>query len=442
MSLRYRNILHSLSKYLPETQAIINRAVLEGFTLPSSATLTYINTLIAVMKVDGYWAKRDLILNFAYNDENCREFSMINWKNPSGNLATENNSYYNLFARSEEFDNNGFWAKVGSTVTANDVLAPNGTLTADRINITGATARIQSAVAQYTILVGHKYNFSVYVNPDTRDTITLRDQVNTPNGATFNLSTLVATNTGNGTDATITDVGGGWYRCSVNFMPATTNLNIGLAGSPTVAQLYLWGAQLTEGYGVKAYQQTVVSYSALQYVGRGFYGNINWNQSIPNTYNINTGYNPFSDGVAYTLNDASMDIITQNNLGTNNWVGSAGGNTANNILRIGTAGQASRLNSGNSNLNAATDTNTLGYIALNRINSTDMRVVVNSTVLNRTQTSTVINNSNQVLYSYTSLNQGGLFSYYSMGAEVVTEGQLFRTAYNNYLTNIGLTPIA
>jgi hypothetical protein len=393
------------------------------------------------MITDGYWSKRDLILNFSYNDINCRDFSMINWKNPSGNLATENNSYYNLFARSEEFDNS-FWAKVSSTVTTNDTTAPDGTLTADRINITGVTGRLQVASGQYIPLLGKKYNFSIYVKPNTRNIITLRDQLNTPNGAIFDLSTLVATNTGNGTNATITDVGSGWYRCSVDFLPATTNLNIGLFGSPTVAQLYLWGAQLTEGYGVKAYQQTVASYSALQYDSKGFYGNINWNQSVPNTYNIDTGYNPFSDGVAYTLNDASMDIITQNNLGTNNWVGSAGGNTANNILRIGNAGQASRLNSGNSNLNAATDTNTLGYIALNRINSTDMRIVLNSTVLNRTQTSTVINNSNQVLYSYTSLNQGGLFSYYSMGAEVVTEGQLFRTAYNNYLTNIGLTPIA
>lgn len=432
--------LRNSGGFLPETQAIINRANLEGFTLPSETTLLTIDVLIKAMITDGYWAKRDLILNFAYNDDNCREFSMINWKNPSGNLATENNSYYNLFARSEEFDNS-FWARVGGTITANDVIAPDGTLTADRFNITGLTARLQVASGQYIPLLGKKYNFSIYVKPGTRDIITLRDQLNTPNGASFNLSTLTVTNTGNGTNATITAEANGFYRCSVDFMPVSTNINVGLGGSPTVAQLWMWGAQLTEGYGVKTYQKTVISYSALQYEGRGFYGNIPWNFSIPNTYNIDTGYNPFVDGINYALNNASMEVITQNNLGTNNYVGSSGGNTVNNTIRIGTAGSVSRINS-SGNLFTSVDTNTIGYIALNRIDSVNHKIVVKNIISDNTRVSTSIPNANQILYSYNSLNQGGLFSYYSMGAEVVTEGQLFRTAYNNYLTNIGLTPIA
>ncbi len=426
--------------YSPELQAIIDRANLEGFTLPSETTLLIMDVLIQAMITDGYWAKRDLILNFAYNDDNCREFSMINWKNPSGSLGTENNSYYNLFARSEEF-NNSWWSQVGFTVATNDTIAPDGTLTADRFNITGATARLQSAYAQYTVIIGKKYNFSIYVKPDTRTSITLRDQLNTPNGATFNLSTLTATNTGNGTNATITAEANGFYRCSVDFIATTINLNVGLGGSPTVSQLWMWGAQLTEGYGVKTYQKTVISYSALQYEGRGFYGNIPWNFSIPNTYNIDTGYNPFTDGINYTLNNASMEVITQNNLGTNNYIGSSGGNTVNNSIRIGTSGATSRINS-SGNLFTAVNTTTIGYIALNRIDSVNHKVVVTSTILDNTSVSTSIPNANHFLYSYNSLNQGGLFSYYSMGAEVVIEGQLFRTAYNNYLTAIGLTPIA
>jgi hypothetical protein len=441
MSHLYRTLMAvPRSSYCPELRAVIDRAILEGFPLPIESTLNALDVLIRTLISIGYLNLRDLILNFAYNDENCRLFSMINIANPSGPLATENNSYYNLFARSEEFDNT-WWSRVSSTVTANDTIAPDGTLTADRFNITGVTARLQIGSGQYIPLLGKKYNFSIYVKPDTRYIITLRDQLSTPNGATFNLSTLTATNTGNGTNATITTEANGFYRCSVDFMPATTNINVGIGNSPIPSQCWMWGAQLTEGYGVKTYQKTVISYSALQYEGRGFYGNINWNQSIPNTYNIDTGYNPFTDGINYTLDNASMEVITQYNLGTNNYVGSSGGNTVNNNLRIGTAGATSRINS-SGNLFSTVNTNTIGYIALNRIDSVNHKVVINSTILDNTIVSTSIPNANHFLYSYNSLNQGGLFSYYSMGAEVVIEGQLFRTAYNNYLLSIGLTPIA
>lgn len=440
MSLRYRNILHSLSKYLPETQAIINRAVLEGFTLPSTTTLSYINTLIAVMKVDGYWAKRDLILNFAYNDINCRDFSRINWKNPTGNLSTEINPFYNLFPFSEQLDNS-LWSKVGTIVTTNSIIAPDGTTTAELLTSTGVTARVQGTATinnQFPINIGLKYNWSCYVKEGTYNI--LRIAQGTVFIASFNLTLETATNLSIGQNATITSVGSGWYRCSVDIENTSIPPTFFYGG--TIGNtMYLWGMQATEGFGVQTYQKTEGQYSSLQYSNQGFHGGLNWNAVI-NSYSFDTGYNPVTDGVTYTLNDASMDIITQNNININNWVGSAGGNTANNALRIGSAGLGSRLNADNSNLNVVTDTNTLGYIGLNRINSTDMRVVVNSTVLDRTQTSTVINNSNQFLWRYTNNSQGGRYSWFSMGAEVVTEGQLFRTAYNNYLTNIGLTPIA
>lgn len=73
---------------LPETQAIIDRAVLESFTLPNNNTINHINSLIKELKDIGYWQIRDLFFNFAYNDINLVNFSRINWINPSGTLAT------------------------------------------------------------------------------------------------------------------------------------------------------------------------------------------------------------------------------------------------------------------------------------------------------------------------------------------------------------------
>lgn len=440
MSLRYRTILTALNKYLPETQAIIDRAVLEGFTLPSETTLAYINTLIYVMKADGYWAKRDLILNFAYNDLNCRDFSRINWKNPSGALATEINPFYNLLPFSEQIDN-GLWTKVDTTVTTNSTIAPDGTTTAELLTSISGAARVQGSVTiqrQFPTGIEMKYNWSCYAKAGTHNI--LRIAQGTVPIASFDLTAVTATNLDVGQNATITSVGSGWYRCSVDIENTNTTPAFFYGGAAGTT-MYLWGLQATEGFGVKTYQKTEGQYASLQYSIEGFYGGLNWNEVI-DSYSFDTGYNPVTDGITYTLDNASMDIITQNNVNTNNYIGSAGGTSINNTLRIGNGGTNSRLNGGTANLNIATNTTTLGYIALNRINSTDMRMVVNSTVLNRTQTSTVINNSNQFLWRYNNQSQGGRYSWFSMGAEVVTEGQLFRTAYNNYLTNIGLTPIA
>lgn len=88
MSSYYRIL--ALPKLLTETQAIINRAVLEGFTLPSNAIIKSIDTLILSMKTSGFWDKQDYILNFSYNNALLTNFSRINWKNPSFALATLN----------------------------------------------------------------------------------------------------------------------------------------------------------------------------------------------------------------------------------------------------------------------------------------------------------------------------------------------------------------
>jgi hypothetical protein len=70
-----------------ELQHVINRAYAEGFTLPSTSTLAYCDTLITEMKNDGVWNLSDVYLNFAYNDTNLSGFSRINWKNPYGALG-------------------------------------------------------------------------------------------------------------------------------------------------------------------------------------------------------------------------------------------------------------------------------------------------------------------------------------------------------------------
>jgi hypothetical protein len=85
-----------------ELQQIINRAYAEVFTLPSTSTLVYCDTLITEMKNDGTWNLTDIFFNFAYNDSSLTDFARINWKNPNGKLglATLNGSL--------TYQNNGF----------------------------------------------------------------------------------------------------------------------------------------------------------------------------------------------------------------------------------------------------------------------------------------------------------------------------------------------
>ena len=83
-----------------------------------------------------------------------------------------------------------------------------------------------------------------------------------------------------------------------------------------------------------------------------------------------------------------------------------------------------------------------GYKAINRTSATDITLVVGATSISGTLASTVIPNQKAFIHRGGFVNGTNTKGYYSIGASVVTEGQIFRTAYNIYLTNIGLSPIA
>ena len=69
----------------------------------------------------------------------------------------------NLVFYSEQFDN-AAWTKANSTVTSNATTAPNGTLTADRIQITSATnARVFQSGTGASLTVGQPYTFSCWI---------------------------------------------------------------------------------------------------------------------------------------------------------------------------------------------------------------------------------------------------------------------------------------
>lgn len=181
----------------------------------------------------------------------------------------------NLVTYSEEFEN-AVWGKANLTVTSNVTTSPNGTINADRI-IENAIPGQKAITRGITIASGQAVTYSIYLKMNGRNSTSVFVYDNTFTngfGANFNLSTgVVALNQNQGTgvlsSSLITNVGNGWYRCSISgVVGAATSLVLaaylanGTSTSYTgdgVSGVFIWGAQLELGSNATSYIPTVAS---------------------------------------------------------------------------------------------------------------------------------------------------------------------------------------
>ena len=158
----------------------------------------------------------------------------------------------NDMQRTEEFDNS-YWTKYDTSVSPNQIVSPNGAVTADRIlEDTGTSAHQIGRAFSFTL--GSYYAVSVFVKENGRNFQITAGNTNTWRGsAIYNLSTGSVQSTTYGT-ASIENYGNGWYRCMLvgeALATASTNINFGLiSGTSTTSYtgdgssgVYLWGAQ-------------------------------------------------------------------------------------------------------------------------------------------------------------------------------------------------------
>jgi hypothetical protein len=176
---------------------------------------------------------------------------------------------YNIFNRTEAF---GAWTKTASLTTINNTItAPNGTLTAETLRIGVSTSSTRYRVYQFFPLPINTYTASFYLKKANHRWIQLNfvSSVFGVSWANFDLEDGVIGNTGTGAIATITDVGNGWYRCTLQASSNTAtsstaceivvinNTNGGAypAYQSTVEEdvCYVWGAQLVFGTEPKEY---------------------------------------------------------------------------------------------------------------------------------------------------------------------------------------------
>jgi hypothetical protein len=276
------------SAYSNEANTYLYSTQITGTTQVSA-----INTLINGLKANNLWAKMKAVYPFVTD-------------------------YRNLLGYTEDFTN-AFWNKFNSTVTANTIIAPNGTLTADTLqeNTTNTEHNVRTDLNG--LIPSETYTYSNYVKYNDRRYMRIQVFYNGgiyPNyAATFDILNGVFVSQFGVSGATIigssiTADNNGWYRITVsgqlgafssNIAVQTNLLNDSLAQvyTGTSKSTYIWGAQFELGSSATTYQPVLAANSSSTFMSSQMKFNLVNPQDSDAAFRL-----AFSGGWTYSTNGA------------------------------------------------------------------------------------------------------------------------------------------
>ena len=197
-----------------------------------------------------------------------------NYVKPDGTLSSHANQGAlgnNLLTFPQDFDN-AAWSKNNATITTKAEIAPDNTLTANKLIETTGSSFGHYAAQLRTPQSGIDYTFTAYLKAGERQHAFLYCDTGFGNGAiSVNLATGIVTGSvfGSTTNEFCTDVGNGWFRVGFtrtsvstvagNFIIYTSQdgvfANRAYTGDGT-SGIFIWGAQLALGSSATEYFPT------------------------------------------------------------------------------------------------------------------------------------------------------------------------------------------
>jgi hypothetical protein len=168
----------------------------------------------------------------------------------------------NLITYSEDFST---WTTFRSSVTANDIVSPDGSQNAEKIIQQSGQTSSGGVYQNLTLSNSTVYTYSVFLKSGGYDFGVIR--IDGGQYAWFDLSSgAIGSITGSGSSS-IEDFGNGWYRCSFTITTTSTtgqphiyiansDGSQALSGADGVKGIYAWGAQLEAGSYATSYIPT------------------------------------------------------------------------------------------------------------------------------------------------------------------------------------------